>query len=442
MIINIKKLIDIFLLTEPRVTFDTFNQIDLANYIPQRKSNNCVVFVHKDEFYYEDHKKDHEENVLLENESQSKVPILSHSSHDRLHKADTYTVTCQNCKHQCNEPHKKSKMVVAKENMLPIVLPKSISSSPIVYTIKTSKKKKSKKLKCCDDDDDSFARDGDTVFEETIKRKRPDIKTHDMASDALNLNISGIESENYSSVTSDRQMTKSVSCSISENSCNRYFSNKHEYLHNRLHEHKSQSENADRLITANYRDREESKTNANVMSDKERTLLIESIKTPIINAFKECIGEMKMNKDDTANNKMTQRLIKMSMIKMNKIYEKLSEMEDKILVISEDTMKYRNDVTQAQTKKRLKLEELSEDMEDFTETEIVNDLSAENTDLVENFNHGTTVLLSPDRKQVSERLVEGEVAKENPILRSASRPECFNKRIPARFCWTDSTHIK
>ncbi|XP_075981052.1 uncharacterized protein LOC142979773 [Anticarsia gemmatalis] len=431
------------------------NGVNLANYFPQQRSYNSVVFVHKK--YLE--RKLKKEKVKPKKDKQIKQDKSQQFNYDlntEVSKDKTYRV-------DYHDNSVLEQTIRFAKNIVPMVIPPSEDKSNIYYTIKTAKRHKKKEKR---HSEPSYEH-----HESTHEREEPK-KTVETFRKVRKESISVKESVSHSSNNTfdDLNINQSLCCTFSEVSdkkCHKKDKGHHKKLN---HGQKfAISESFEAVATENTAG--DGKIKIHLMNEKDKHFLSDSIKEPVLNAIRDCILELNNNQNTEITT--VQRFVKCNTQKLDTIIEKLTCIEKKLdthemkLDIHEkkigaherqlvthkkmlDTYDKKSDVDLKDVRiplpkvqeckskaKASTLEELGEDL-----IEIKEEYSSE-----EELHHETldrrssTVVLEfvqEDQKKM-EASGGGEVPRsvKGWSTIGASKLERPN-RLPARFCWTDS----
>lgn len=421
-------------ITETVNGIDKYRDFDLTNYFPKRKSNNCIVFLHKKFLRGTKSKPVNNENKTRYKFEEKEVQVNLNTEY--------INNKCQKRNDDRKLNNVKIKKADSNKRVIPLVLPSNSGvSSPIVYTVKTVKKTRKKTSQ---DNNNERNISSEPICNKKIKQLDSKIVIKEAnLKPKTNLVNEEFDCQSLGNQTvDDMHLTKSLSCSLTESTENEYYNN-HSIA---LNGNKSQEVNQDiyeAIATEVIKRTGETKVKINLMNNAEKAVFNDNIKNTVLNAVKECLQDINNSKTD--NSKATQRLIKINSQKLNKIYEKLSDIEKTITNI------YRYDETKTRITqdefKLSKLEELSEDLERISETNLEDDTSKE--ELVNNGVNAVTVL-SPIQ-QINEQTIQSlgnmnafstKISKGSTTMGLLDGKAIRPQRIPARFCWTDASVCK
>lgn len=421
--------------TESKPTPNEINGLNLANYFPHQRSYNSVVYIHKK--YLDDYKSPEirkEKNKLKKEKKHKLVDKHQQFNCDKNTEVSTnnrtYKVNNNNCDHVLDQTIRFAK------NLVPLVIPQSDDKLPVYYTIKTSRKHKMKERKPQETSFDNHgAEKGETkkVYE-TYRKVRKE-----------SYNVRESISQGSSNTLDDLNINQSLSCTFSEVSEKKY--HKKDRSHHKKLNNGSKvvvSESFEALATENLG---ESKIKVHLMNEKDKHLLSDSIKAPILTALKECISDIS-NCNNASEISEVQKILKCNTTKLNTILEKISAIEKKLnsqpLRRHSETRVSENKSLPAVQKvqtileaKASALEELEEDLieskEDYSsEEELHQEMLYRRSKSV------VTELVSEEKLEAKLPILGGgEVTgglKDNSTGVKPDRPN----RIPARFCWTDA----
>uniref|UniRef100_A0A2H1W303 SFRICE_002796 n=1 Tax=Spodoptera frugiperda TaxID=7108 RepID=A0A2H1W303_SPOFR len=412
--------------TEWKPSVKEVNGINLANYFPHQRSYNSVVYIHKKYLDEQNAPEVKKEKVKPKKERKSKhdkcQQFNSEKNTEISNNNRTYKISGNN-----NDSVLEHTIRFAK-NIVPLVIPQSDEKLPVYYTIKSSKKHKKREKK----PQESFEH-----REQAYEKSEPK-KVIETYRKVRKESFSVRESISSSNTLDDLNINQSLTCTLSELS-EKKFRKKETHSIKKSHNAPkiTVSESFEAIATENQGD---SKIKIQLMNDKDKNVLTESIKMPILSAIKECISELSNSQH---NNEMTtmQRILKCNTSKLDTILEKIARIEKRLEVCSLEkkvslTDRKASSTVLTPSSKPSALEQLEEDLvedkEDYSSEEELHQ------EMLDRRSKSAVTELTPDEKSgiKDSSLGAGEVGfKEPPIVGiKPTRPN----RIPARFCWTDT----
>uniref|UniRef100_A0A2A4JCS3 Uncharacterized protein n=1 Tax=Heliothis virescens TaxID=7102 RepID=A0A2A4JCS3_HELVI len=408
------------------------NGVNLANYFPHQRSHNSIVFIHKK--YLDDNKPNEvkKEKVKPKKDKKVKYDKSQQFSSDKNTEVSDNNRTY---KISNNNDSVLDHTIKFAKTLVPLVIPPSEDKMPVFYTIKSTKKHRKKERK---PHETSFER-----HEPIYERKEPK-KVIETYRKVRKENFSVRESVSHSSTNTldDLNINQSLCCTFSEVSEKKYHKKEKPHV-NKKHDKKNfiVSESFEALATETPGD---SKIKIHLMNEKDKNFLSDSIKTPILNALRECISELS---NCNANSDMTtvQKILKCNTSKLDTILERISCIERK-LDIRENDKKYDAQTIEKKLLPRIQMSKskssaLEELEEDITETKEDSRYSSEeelHQEMLDRRSKSAVIeLVSEDRSEKkASSLGGGELGalKESTVGIKPDRPN----RIPTRFCWTDA----
>ncbi|XP_063830528.1 uncharacterized protein LOC135079843 [Ostrinia nubilalis] len=423
------------------------NGINLANYFPNRRSNNTVVYFHKrflpdtKEEKVQDIKKDIKPN----NVKCKKKKTSNNIKHDKSQKHNSETANQQTFKYENIEvvPFTNSALeqtIKFSKNLVPLVIPQPKESleSPVIYTVKTSRKhkKQDKKRECSIEKDVTYNKDHLKNFEDKNRKRRKE-------------NYSARESIDPSSQNTldDIHININQSCSFSESTEVKF--HKRESSNNKISNDNSQkffiSNSFEALANGSVSDG--NKIKIHLMNETDKTQFRESIRNPIVNTIRDYLSQI--NGNDSLNNDLNtvKKVLLSNSQKLDDILAKLACIEKKIENNAKQTNKTQK-TPRVQSAMASKLEELGQDIVEVKEHEI-----SDEEDLTEEYNNmlrrrrngGKSVVVEIKPKEKDDKKNESLACGEEvpgPLNETSSVSQLGIKpdrpsRLPARFCWTD-----
>ncbi|XP_045526143.1 uncharacterized protein LOC123715247 [Pieris brassicae] len=374
--------------------------INLSNYVRDPYSYNPVVYIHKKLVPYANTI----ENPTLTTTS-DKCLQFNHEEHESIFRTKLVNPN--------KDPLVEQTIKFAKD-LIPLTIPPSTDAFPDpLYLIKTKKCQKRKKTEC------NCEKETNATYQ----------KTKDVTDLSKSRNLcSGRESLSRSSnnnTLDDIQENRSLNCSSSDLSEKRNVK-REKFLHKcKQNDVQMIASESFEALAENLNSTGDAKIKIHLMNEKDKSLLCESIKTPVIKAIRECIQEIH-NTD--ATNFGWQNMIENTSQKVEIILEKLEKIEKKLESFYDRT----------KIPKMSKLEELEQDVitrDSTSEEELVQIHLARKT------KSKLVRTLSPNQEETedgsSRKMDRGELPS---CFQSSSqlniRPE-NPSRLPARFCWTD-----
>lgn len=434
-------------------TSEGINGINLANYFPNRRSYNSVVYFHKRLLRdtKEDKPKDIKKDEKSDKGKSKKKKTNINIKHDKSQQFNSETMNQQNYRYKTMEsaPHNNSVLdqtIRFAKNLVPLVLPKE--SVPIFYTIKSTKKHRKREKK---PRESSIERD--VTYNKYTLKKPDEKKPKKSHKDNSYRESIGVSSQN---TLDDVHININQSCSFSE-STEVKFHKKASNLY------KVTSENSQKILISNSFEAlaTESMGDCNrikihLMNDADKNQFNESIQNPIINTIKDYLTHsvINTNKDLNIDLKNVQKLAKANSKKLDDILEKLTCIQKEIDTHAKQTTEAA--VPRAQSaNKASRLEELERDIIEVKEhqTSEDEDFSEEYNNLLKRRrNRGKSVVVAIEEKEKegkdenkTDSLACGEEIpgpmNATSISQLGVKPDRPN-RIPARFCWTDADRKK
>lgn len=375
--------------------------------------------------------------------------------HDKSQQFNSETVNQQTFKYETVEmaPYNNSVLeqtIRFAKNLVPLVIPplKETSSTPVFYTIKTSRKhkKQDKKRESSAGRDATYNKDHVKIDDTNKTRKRH------------KENYSARESLDPSSQNTleDIHININQSCSFSESTEVKY--------HKRAPRHyKNGSENSQKIFISNSFEAlanesisDGNKIKIHLMNDTDKIQFRDSIKNPIVNTIRDYLSQINTNNDFSTDLNTVQKVLRTNCQKLDDILEKLSCIEKKIDTHDKQQTNQATKTPRAQSAKASKLEELGQDI-----IEVKEHYASEEENLREEYNNllqrrknrGKSVVVAIDPKEQAGKSdknkdslgcgedVPGPLNDTSSMSQLGVKPE-RPIRIPARFCWTDADRKK
>ncbi|XP_073954061.1 uncharacterized protein [Choristoneura fumiferana] len=406
------------------------NGINLADYFPSTRSYNSVVYVHKKFF------NDHKEKAPIADISdkiENIEPIQKECK--KKYKKDKLKNKVSNDEKNHNQTSVNNDEVLGQtirfaKNIVPIVIPPNQDTSPVYYTIKTSRKSRVTKCKPRDSDlthDLTYEKQQRKKIIETFRKEKYKSHTECYSHESVSRSSKSNTSENII-------INHSLCCSFSEIS---------EEKHNRLRKVSKKpekrlmaSESFEALATELLNTSGDANIKIHLMNDTAKDLFYASIRNPVIEAIKESVSEIITHKG-SPECKVVHKYVQCHTQKLDNILDKLTCIEKKLNCADEKVK------TQNVKVFKSALEEIGEDIienEDMSEDEDVSNAYSALEQRKVRCPSGVTKL-SPIQKNLEKELNIGG-GEEMPGAKTSVTPKVLSdrpNRIPARYCWTDST---
>ncbi|KAJ8717055.1 hypothetical protein PYW08_005454 [Mythimna loreyi] len=422
--------------TEWKPSLKEINGVNLANYFPHQRSYNSVVFIHKKYLNDYQNPETKKEKIKIKKEKKYKQDKCQQFSSE---KNTEISVNNKTYKVSSNNDTVLDQTIRFAKDLVPLVIPQSDEKIPVFYTIKTTKRHKKKEKKSHETSPDRHAatheekRDAKKVLETYRKVRKESFSVRESLS------------HGSSNTLDDLNINQSLCCTfseVSEKKCHK----KERSQHKKRYDGSKIiiSESFEALATENQGD---SKIKIHLMNEKDKHLLSDSIKAPILNALRECISEIS-NCNNATDITKVQKILNGNTSKLDAILERISSIEKKLdfhaleknsesRALEKKAVPAIQNVPTPQTKSSA-LEDLEEDIigskDDFSSEEELHQES----------------LYRRSKSAVTEFVSEEKLEKRPPTtgggevpggLRDAYsagvKPDRPN-RIPARFCWTDA----
>lgn len=394
-------------------------KINLQDYIPQRKSTNCIVFTLKKHAELLKTIKQ-EPKVILKNSA-----IIDNELEINDKDVKTYINSSTNTKSKertkSNLKNIKTKVIKSKD-FVPLILTKSDSMSPIIFTVKRKKKHHQ-----------SFSND----FSKSQNKTYKDNNRDKCSPRKINMeNKKHFKNTNYGSISignktiSDKIINKHLSSDISEISKSKFSNTVSSAIHDFSDSSQIISNSFETLENQVADHRKESSNKIIFMSDKQSMNMTKSVRDSVMKAIKECLTEIKEYKNEPNDIKILHGLVKANTLKLNKIYEKLINIENCVYKI-----KHEERISESMQDSKHKI--LKEDLHDVINLDY---RSKENINVDgKNDNLEIIDLVSPDCKQNQSHSSEVSNSLENRVSFIHSNIKQIHKIHP-RYCWTDDVH--
>ncbi|CAK1550794.1 unnamed protein product [Leptosia nina] len=380
--------------------------IDLSKYVRDPRSYNPILYIHKkllpyakNEIKIQDCKKV-DKGIQFDHEKfqpKYKTKIINHN----------------------NDPVVEQTIKFAKE-IIPITIPPSTdASTEPIYFIKSNKCQKRKKT------DSKLHQKNNAACEKE--------RSHNFTDEVnkTNQTFSGRESlsrSSHNNTIDDIQENRSFSCSLSEHSEKRNLKREKFLQKCKDNDVRMIASESFEALAENLNSSGDAKIKIHLMNGKDKSLLCESIRTPVIKAIRECILETQNTSEVNFELKNIQSTVKNNTHKLDIILEKINNIEKKLELLNDGV----------RMPKISKLEELEQDV-------ILRDSTSEEELAQIHFNKKKKVkviTLSPKHEEVEiedsvRKLDRGEFPSQ---FQSSSQLNVRSEnpsRIPARFCWTD-----
>lgn len=397
--------------------------IDWSDYYIDKNSYNPIVFIHKKFLPKKTIETSHGKNQHDEHRNDK----CQQFDYDRLH-----TETCKT--KIINSEHKDAlvdQTIKFAKDIIPITIPPSTDiAHPCHYIVESCKKTKRKhepqdykiehKEKC---------KHTLNVHQRKCKRNKDSSSTTSATHYSPNDTIDDIN---------DHQLSCSLS-EISEQKPKREVvvdKNKKVYAQNTK---LVASDSFEAIATEYMNTQSEAKIKIHLMHDKDKNLLCENIRLPIMKAMKESSEELKNQDKYHTEMQNVNKTIRCHEKKLENILEKLSWIENKLDLLAKLRQSPRIKVLKA-----AKLEELSQNIGNFKEDSSEEELACVNfPSKSRGKNTPVTPMFNEKDAERDFRSVDNLGRGENvPEFQPSSsqigiKPERSN-RIPARFCWTDT----
>lgn len=315
------------------------------------------------------------------------------------------------------------------KNIVPIVIPPSQDTSPVYYTIKTSRKSRATKCQPRESDlthDLTYEKQQRKKIIETFRKEKFKSHTECYSHESVSRSTKSNTSENLN-------INQSLCCSLSEIS---------EEKHNRLRKvnKKSEkrliaSESFEALATELLNISGDAKIKIHLMNDTAKDLFYESIRNPVIEAIKESVSEIITHKG-TPECKVVHKYVQCQTQKLDNILQKLTCIEKKLNCADEKAR------TQNVKMFKSALEEIGEDIIENEDVSDDEDVSNTYSALEQRKARcpSAVIKLSPQKNFEKELNIGG--GEEMPSVKTSVTPKVLSdrpNRIPTRYCWTDST---
>ncbi|CAK1584221.1 unnamed protein product [Parnassius mnemosyne] len=326
------------------------------------------------------------------------------------------------------------------KTIIPRVIPPSreYSPTPVFYTIKTSKKLGKKLSKLSSINNEHCEKFNKTTPKAVAKKADEEkVRVH-----------SAMDACSHSSpdnTLDEFHINQSSNFSLSESSANdpnKISQNKRKREHD-IRQKDNPSESLKAIATeVNTSNQVEIKIS--LMNDSEKSNFIESLKAPVINSFNEYLNEL--NSPLSEELQGMKKILASNTQKLDYMVQILGDIENKIIRYSDKTTKI---IMSPKTisSKASRLEELAGDLTEIKEGTITDDEENYETDATKPMTtKSALVTMIPNhqnngRENKNENVGYGDSV---PIHLNAAcsqlgvKPDRPN-RIPARFCWTDTT---
>ncbi|KAJ8717665.1 hypothetical protein PYW07_005595 [Mythimna separata] len=431
------------------------NGVNLANYFPHQRSYNSVVFIHKK--YLNDYQNPEAKKEKVKTKKDKKYrqdkcqQFNSDKNTETSYNNRTYKVSSN------NDTVLDQTIRFAKE-LVPLVIPQSDEKIPVFYTIKSSRRHRKKENK---------TQETSPIHHATTQEEKGDAKKvletyRKVRKESFSVKESF--SQGSSNTLDDLNINQSLCCTfseVSEKKCHK----KERSHHKKRHEGSKLviSESFEALATENQG---ESKIKVHLMNEKDKNVLSDSIKAPIISALRECISEIS-NCNNATEISRVQKILNCNSSKLDAILERISSIENKLDLRalernsetraleknSETRASAKSSETRASEKKALPeiqnvqtpqpkssaLEDLEEDLigskDDFSSEEELHQES-----LYRRSKSAVTEFVSEEKLEIKRPPTTGggEVTGGLKDAYSAAVKTDRPNRIPARFCWTDA----
>ncbi|CAH0724213.1 unnamed protein product, partial [Brenthis ino] len=402
--------------------------VNFSDYILDKNSHNPFVFIHK-KCFNKNKKKATSETINLK------------ETNDKTQQYD-YEKLCANCykTKDINDLDEKDPVlqqtIKFAKDIIPLTIPASTSTDPAYYTIK-SKKTSKRKHEACERNlnsnkdakiDKGKSKAAENIKQDKLKRNKGTTSTEESFSRSFQDNTIDDVNEN-----------RSLSYSLSELSEHKH--SKKECPNKNKKDAKQNiilAESFEAIATEYMNVSSDANIKMHLMNEKDKTLLCENISSPVVKAVKECFLDFNNENQEI---KDIFKAIQNQAIKLDNIYEKLSDIDNKLENIT-NKQNLKEEGT-FQEIKFSKLEEIGRDIINVkeylsSEEELAYvDLKNRNTRTTSL----TTVLNPKDLSKADkcDSLARGENVSENFTATQLGIQLERPNRIPARFCWTDST---
>lgn len=427
------------------------NGINLANYFPNRRSYNSVVYFHKrflrdiKEAKAKDNKK---ADKLDKGKSKKKKINHNNEKHDKSQQFNSETMHQQGFKYETVETANYNNSVLDHtirfaKTLVPLLIPKE--SEPVFYTIKKHKRRDKKPRESSIDPDVTYNKDKLKQRGKNEYKKYHNEKCLRESIDPSSQNT-----------LDDIHININQSCSFSESTEVKF--HKKAPNHYKLSKENSQkffiSNSFEALATESAADG--NKIKIHLMNDTDKHQFSESIKIPIINTIREYLMQSNFNINEELNTNLTtlKKIAKDNSKKLDCILEKLTYIQKGMNV---KTQKPTDAVTHGaqSARKASKLEEIAQDIIEVKErnTSEDEDFSEEyNKMLIRRRSRGRSAVVAMEHVEKNEKEdkkdalgcgeeIPGPLNATSSISQLGVKPERPN-RIPARFCWTDADRKK
>ncbi|CAG4986828.1 unnamed protein product [Colias eurytheme] len=395
--------------------------INLSNYVRDQRSYNPVVYIHKKYLpstpYFQDKSPERKtsDKCLQYNQEKNhghyKTKVINH----------------------INDPVVEQTIKFAKD-IIPLTIPPSTndSTNPVYYNIKTKKVPKRKKH------EGNLEHDKDVTYEKEKPKTANNFKDEKVRSLHSFSTRESISRSSQNNTLDDINENRSLCCSLSEFSEKKNLKRErccHKSKHNDVHLIASESFEA---LAEQLNTSDDAKIKIHLMNEKDKGLLCESIRTPVIKAIQECILDLHKTNDANVDLQYIQRNVQNNTQKLEYILEKLASIERKVELF--------NDHIKNKDKEKVKISKLEELEQDV----ITRENSSEEEVAQIHFgkrrkSKSVVVALSPKQEEdetEDDKSIEimdrgeglGQFQQTANVGVRTDRPG----RIPARFCWTDA----
>lgn len=299
----------------------------MTNYFPSERYFNSVVYIHK-KFLKPKEKKEKDKDKVSDKEKKPKKVKKTKADKCQQFASDVIRAEIPiyqdsgvrvGVKNNTNNSVLEQTMQFAK-NIIPIIIPPTKEQLPVYYEVKATKKSK-KQTKV----PENFEGTQDITYKKEKSRKVETYRSERVGKESFSVKET-ISYSSRSDTLNELQLDPSLCCSFSDTSDQKH--PKKGKKEKRYSQKLVVSESFE-AFAAKYCNNSDTKIKLHLMNDTDKSLLADNIKTPILNAIKDCIKDINKREIDEVITTVY-KFVKCNTQQLDSIMEKVTCVERKI----------------------------------------------------------------------------------------------------------------